>query len=107
MVTVGGILRQVDSYKRLSTLHDKHLCRIPEVVRRAKAARTVIAAISKRVLRNTLFPLPVRSQRELLLLSAPRSRLLHALANVKPGPGGPTDAELRTQLKVPSTSLVM
>ena len=32
------------------------------------------------------------------------SRLLRALANVKPGPGGPTDAE---QLKVPSTSLVV
>ena len=112
----------------LGTLHDKHLCSIPEVVRRAKAARTVIAAISKRVLRNTLLPLPVRqaalacvdgipfsaagwwsapSQRELLLLNARRSRLLRALANVKPGPGGPTDAELRTQLKVPSTSLVM
>ena len=123
-------LRLVDSYKHLGTLHDKHLCRIPELVRRAKAARTVIAAISKRVLRNTLLPLLVRrqaalacvdgvlfsaagwwwsapSKRELLLLNGPRSRLLRALANVKPGPGGPTDAELRTQLKVPSTSLVM
>ena len=49
----GGILRLVDSDKHLGTLHDKHLCRIPEVVRRAKAARTVVAAISKRVLRNT------------------------------------------------------
>ena len=46
-------------------------------------------------------------KRELLLLNGPRSRLLRALANAKPGPGGPTDAELRTQLKVPSTSLVM
>ena len=115
----GGILRLVDSYENLGTLHDKHLCRIPEVVPRAKAARTVIAAISKRVLRNTLLPLPVRrqaalacvdgvlfsaapSQRELLLLSAPKSRLLRAVANVKLGPGGPADAELRTQLKVPS-----
>ena len=50
----GGILRLVDSYKHLGTLHDKHLCRIAEVVRPAKAARTVIAAISTRVLRNTL-----------------------------------------------------
>ena len=58
----GGTLRLVDSYKHLGTLHDKHQCRIPEVVRRAKAARTVIAAISKHVLRNTLLPLPVRRQ---------------------------------------------
>ena len=58
----GGILRLIDRYKHLGTLHDKHLCRMPEVVRRAKAARTVIAAISKRVLRNTLLRLPVRRQ---------------------------------------------
>ena len=123
----GGIFRLVDSCKHVGTLHDKHLCRIPEVVRRAKAGRAVIAAISKRVLRNTLLPLPVRrqaalacvdgvlfsaagwwsapSKRELLLLNGPRSRLLRSLAKVKPEPGGPTDA--RTQLKVPSTSLVM
>ena len=101
----------------------------PRGGRRAKAARTVNAATSKRVSRNTLLPLPVRrqaalacvdgvlfsaagwwsarSQRDLLLLNARRSRLLRALANLKPGPRGPTDAELRTQLKVPSTSLVM
>ena len=125
----GGILRTVDSSKHMGTLPDKHLCRIPKVVRRAKAARTVIAATSKRMLRNTLLPLPVRrhaalacvggvlfsaagwwsapSQREMLLLNAPRSRLLRPLASVKPGPGGPTDAELRTQLKLPSTSLVV
>ena len=80
------------------------------MVRRAKAARTVIAATSKRVLSNTLVSLPVQrqaalacvdgvlfsapgwwsapTQRELRLLNAPRSRLLRALANVKPGPGG-------------------
>ena len=58
----SGTLRQVDSCKHLGTLHEKHLCRIPEVVRRAKAARTVIGAISKRVLRNTLHPLPVQRQ---------------------------------------------
>ena len=118
-------LRLVDSYKHLNTLHDRHLCRIPETVRRAKAARTVIAAISKRVLRNTLLPLPVRrqvalacvhgvlfsaagwwsasTQRELRLLNAPKSQLLRALAHVK----GPTGAELRKQLKMPSTSLVL
>ena len=38
----NGTLRLVDSYKHLGTLHDKHLRRIPEVVRR-----------------NTLLPLPV------------------------------------------------
>ena len=40
--------------------------------------------------------------RELLLAQCPTSHLLRALANV-----GPTDAELRTQLKVPSASLVL
>ena len=33
--------------------------------------------------------------------------MIRALANVKPGPGGPTDAELRKQLKVPPTSVVL
>ena len=50
----GGTLRLVDDYKHLGTLHDEHLCRVPELVRRAKAARTAIGAISKLVLRNPL-----------------------------------------------------
>ena len=64
----NGTLRLVDSYKHLGTLHDRYLCRILEMVRRAKAARTVITAISKRILRNTLLPLSVRGQAALACL---------------------------------------
>ena len=117
----SGILRLVDSYKHLGTLHDKHLCRIPEVVLLAKAARTVIAA-SKRVLRNTFLPLPVRQAAlacvdgvlficSRVVVSSFEARVAFAkcskVANVKPGLGDPTDVELRTQLKVPPASLVM
>ena len=122
-----GILRLVDSYKHLGTLHDQYLCRTPELFRRAKTARTAVGAISRRILRNTKLPISVRrqaslacidgalfsaagwwsppTQRELRILNAPRSLMLRALANVKPGPGGPTDAELRKQLKVPPLRL--
>ena len=124
-----GILRLVDSYKHLGTLHDQYLCRTPELVCRGKTARTAVGAISWRVLRNTKLPISVRrqaslacidgalfsaarwgsapTQRDLRILNAPRSLMLRALANVKPGPGGPTDAELRKQLKVHPTSLVL
>ena len=57
-----GILRLVDSYKHLGTLHDQYVCRSPELVRRAKTARTAVGAISRRVLRNTKLSISVRRQ---------------------------------------------
>ena len=60
-----GILRLVDSYKHLGTLHDQYLCRTPDFVRRAKTARTVLGAISRRILRNTKIPISVRRQASL------------------------------------------
>ena len=125
----GGNLRLVDSYKHLGTLMT-NICAESQRwfdVRKQRARslrpspsaccatrsslcrsddRAALACVDG-VLFSAAGWWSALSQRELLLLNTPRSRLLRAPASVKTGPGGPTDAELRTQIKVPSTSLVM